>query len=93
MKFQPLGDRVLVSVVTPSQEKTGSLFIPDSIRSRTPEAIVQAVGDSVNNDRPIYACVSKGDHVLLAELSGVEIRIEGEAFRVVNIEDILGVIR
>ena len=88
--FSPCGPRVLVK---PEEEQSVSkvIIIPD-IAKETPQiAKVIAVGDGkythtgyVNN--PFKA----GDIVMISKFGGTEVKIDGEVFKLINTDDILG---
>lgn len=94
MKFQPLGDRVLVKPIKEDQQSVGGIIIPDSAKEKPQQGNVEAIGtggkDSNGND--IVFNVKAGDTVLLPKYGGTEIKLDGETFQILRQDDILGVL-
>lgn len=94
MKFQPLGDRVLVKPIKEDQQSVGGIIIPDSAKEKPQQGKVEAIGtggkDSNGND--IVFNVKAGDTVLLPKYGGTEIKLDGETFQILRQDDILGVL-
>jgi chaperonin GroES len=90
--FQPLGDRVLIKPL-PAEEKTKSgIYIPDSAKEEKNEGEVIALGNGKMSDGKTHEfSVKKGD--LVAYGYGSTIKIDGEDYKIVKEEDILGIIK
>jgi chaperonin GroES len=86
MKFKPLGARALVKPVEPEQTMDSGIVLPDTAREKPQTAEVVAVG--ANED----VKVSVGDVVVVRKYSGTEVEVDGEEHRIVDAEDILGVV-
>ena len=86
MKFKPLGARVMVRPVEREQTTESGIVLPDTAREKPQTAEVVAVG--AHED----VKVSVGDVVVLRKYSGTEVELGGEEHRIVDAEDILGVI-
>jgi len=86
MKFKPLGARVIVRPVEREQTTESGIVLPDTAKEKPQSAEVVAVG--VHED----VKVSVGDVVVLRKYSGTEVELDGEEHRIVDAEDILGVI-
>jgi chaperonin GroES len=86
MKFKPLGARALVKEVEPEQTTESGIVLPDTAKEKPQSAEVVAVG--AHEDIK----VSDGDVVVLRKYAGTEVELEGEEHRIVDAEDILGVI-
>lgn len=90
---RPLGDRILCRVLTPSDNKKGSLYIPDNAKERPTKALVLAVGEGrVNEDgKRITMDVRVGETVLFGKYSGTFIEHEDEELLILREIDILAV--
>ncbi len=89
MKFQPLGQRVLVErVEEPTTTATG-IIIPDNAKEKPLSAIVKAISKEVKEDGEIDI----EDKVVFAKYSGTEITLDGEEYLVLNTDDILGILK
>ncbi len=86
MGFQPLGDRVLVKRVEEEQKTSSGIIIPDNAKEKPQEAVVEEVGPDAEE-------VSKGDKVVFAKYSGTEISLEGNDYLILEIGDILGIVK
>ena len=86
MKFKPLGARVMVRPVEREQTTESGIVLPDTAKEKPQSAEVVAVG--AHED--VKVCV--GDVVVLRKYSGTEVDLDGEEHRIVDTEDILGVI-
>ncbi len=86
MKFKPLGARALVKPVEPEQTTESGIVLPDTAKQKPQTAEVVAVG--AHED----VKVSVGDVVVVRKYSGTEVELDGEEHRIVDTEDILGVV-
>jgi chaperonin GroES len=86
MRFKPLGARALVKEVEREQTTASGIVLPDTAREKPQSAEVVAVG--AHED----VKVSVGDVVVLRKYSGTEVKLDGQAHRIVDAEDILGVV-
>jgi chaperonin GroES len=93
MTIKPLGDRVLVRPLSQSEEKVGSLFIPDTAKEKPQEGMVEAVGPGRTEDgKTIAVEVKVGDRVLYGKYSGTEIKKDGNEMLIIRESDILAVL-
>jgi chaperonin GroES len=86
MKFKPLRARVVTKEVEGEETTESGIVLPDTAREKPQTAEVVAVG--AHED----VKVSVGDVVVLRKYSGTEVELGGEEHRIVDAEDILGVI-
>jgi chaperonin GroES len=87
MRFRPLGARVMVRPVEREQTTEAGIVLPDTAKEKPQSAEVVAVG--AHED----VKVSVGDVVVLRKYSGTEVELDGEEHRIVDAENILGVIK
>jgi chaperonin GroES len=88
MNFQPLGDRVLVKVQEPETTTASGIIIPDNASKEKPTtAEVTAVGPEVEH-------VAVGDKVVYAKYARTApVTLEGEEYLVMEVSEILGVMK
>jgi chaperonin GroES len=86
MKLKPLGARALVKEVEPEQTTDSGIVLPDTAKQKPQTAEVVAVG--AHED----VKVSVGDVVVVRKYLGTEVELDGEGHRIVDTEDILGVV-
>lgn len=89
MNFKPLGQRVLVERVEESTTTASGIIIPDNAKEKPLRGIVKSISKEVKEED----ILSKGDEVLFAKYSGTEINLDGKEYLVLNVEDILGVLK
>jgi chaperonin GroES len=94
MKIRPLGDRVLAKRLEEEKKTKGGIIIPDTAKEKPQEGQVIAVGAGKRREdgklQPMD--VKKGDRILFAKYSGIEIKLEGEERLILTEGDILGVL-
>ena len=94
VKIRPIGDRVLVQHIEEKEQVRGGIIIPDSAKEKPQEAKVIALGTGKKDENGKVSAfeVKVGDVVLLSPYSGSEVKVDGEKFKLVREDDILGVI-
>ena len=83
MTIKPLQDRVVVKM-TEAEETTKSGIILSGSAKEKPE-VAQVVED-------VKMEVKKGDKVLISKYSGTNVKLDGEEYIIVKMEDILAVV-
>jgi chaperonin GroES len=93
LKLKPLGDHVLVRMVT-EEEKLGSIIIPDTAKEKPTQGIVEAAGDGEIDEkgrrRPMQ--VKQGDRILFGRYAGTEVRLGEDTYMVLREREILAVL-
>jgi chaperonin GroES len=94
INLKPLGDRVLVEPVEEKESKKGGIIIPDTAKEKPTEGIVRALGTGKTDDNgeKIAFEVKVGDRVLVSKYGGTEIKLDGKEYKILNSDDILGVV-
>ncbi|MFQ3620866.1 MAG: co-chaperone GroES [Spirochaetales bacterium] len=87
MKLQPLGDRVLLKVEEGEQKTASGLYIPQTAQEKTQIGKVIAVGDDKEAIK-----VKVNDRVMYDKYAGTSVKIEGEDYLIVKMQDILAII-
>ena len=93
-KLRPLHDRVLVKRLEETDERHGSIIIPDSAKEKPQEGKVIAAGTGrvTEDGKTLPLAVKAGDRVLFGKYSGSEVKIDGEELLIMKEEDILGIL-
>jgi chaperonin GroES len=94
INLKPLGDRVLVEPIEEKETKKGGIIIPDTAKEKPTEGIVRAIGTGKTDDngKKVPFEVKVGDRVLVSKYGGTEIKLDGKEYKILNSDDILGVI-
>lgn len=87
MSFKPLGKRVLVERTEEVTKSAGGIIIPDSAKEKPQMGKVVAVSKKLDDKGE----VKYGDTVLFGKYAGTEIKVDGNDYLVMSIDDILGV--
>ncbi|MBN1408634.1 MAG: co-chaperone GroES [Calditrichaceae bacterium] len=88
MKIKPLDDRVLVEQVKETEDKIGSIIVPDSAKEKPRMAKVVAVG----TDEELKELIKVGDTILYSKYSGDEIKMDDKEYLIIQRSDILATI-
>ena len=91
--IKPLGDRVLVKRL-PSEEKSGSIIIPDSAREKPQKGEVVAVGTGKVDKagQKIKMSVKKGDKILFGKYAGDEWKSGPDEYLFLSDDEILAIL-
>ncbi|MDO4674114.1 co-chaperone GroES [Campylobacter sp.] len=86
MNFQPLGKRVLVKRVEETKTTASGIIIPDNAKEKPLMGEVIAVSKELSE-------LSTGDKIVFAKYGGTEIKLDGGEYLVLNLDDILGILK
>ncbi len=86
MNFQPLGKRVLIERTEEAKTTASGIIIPDSATEKPSQGKVVAVSTEVEN-------VKVDDVVIFGKYAGNEFKVGGEAFLILDVEDLFGIIK
>lgn len=89
MDFQPIGQRVLVERIEEATTTASGIIIPDNAKEKPLSGKVLAISKEVKSE----GTISKKDKVLFAKYSGTEVTLEGKEYLVLNVDDILGIVK
>lgn len=94
MNIRPLHDRVVIKRLEASENKQGSIYIPDSAKEKPQQGEVVAVGGGKLDEKGhrVPMEVKAGDRILFGKYSGSEIKVSGEEYVIFREDEILGVI-
>lgn len=92
--LKPLGDRIVIKVIEDTEQTSGGIFIPDSVKEKPQKGEVVAVGQGKMNEKgerePMD--VKVGDTVLYAKYAGTDIKMDGVEYKILSVKDALAVI-
>ena len=94
LKIKSLGGHVLVEPTEENEVKKGGIIIPDTAKEKPMESLVVAVGTGKvdDNGKKVPFEVKKGDRVLVNKFGGIEIKLDGKEYKILNSDDVLAVI-
>ena len=94
VKVRPLHDRLIVEPIEETEQKVGSIIIPDTAKEKPQQGKVIAAGKGkVQADGSVSPLdVKTGDTVLFGKYSGQEIKLDGEEYLIMREDEILGVL-
>ncbi len=85
MKIEPLGARVLVSILEQERTTPSGLVLPETAQEKPMEGVIEAVG----TEDEMVTDLAAGDRVIFAKYSGTEVKLEGKEYLLMNEDDIL----
>ncbi len=85
MKIEPLGARVLVSILEQERTTPSGLVLPETAQEKPMEGVIEAVG----TEDEMLTDLAAGDRVIFAKYSGTEVKLEGKEYLLMNEDDIL----
>ena len=88
---KPVGDRIVVRAVEQAEKTAGGIFLPDTAKEKSQEAVVVAVGPgrTLDNGTLVPVSVKPGQHILFSKYAGSEMKIDGEDLTIISDKDIL----
>jgi chaperonin GroES len=94
MNIRPLYDRIVVKRIEQSEQKQGSLYIPDSAKEKPQEGEVVAVGKGkrLDDGKVIALDVQVGDRILFGKYSGSDIKMDGDEYLIMREDEVLGIL-
>ncbi|NLV65537.1 MAG: co-chaperone GroES [Synergistaceae bacterium] len=94
MKLKPLGDRLVVKVLTQEEKTKGGIVIPDTVKEKPQEGEVLAIGSGkvLENGQKLPLEVKTGDKILFSKYGGTEVKIDGEDLLILSERDVLAIL-
>ena len=90
MTIKPLQDRVVVKMVEAEETTKSGIILSGSAKEKPEVAEVVEVGPGTSD---VTMEVKKGDKVLISKYSGTNVKLEGEEYIIVKMEDILATVK
>ena len=93
MKLTPLADRVILKMVETEETTKGGIILTGSAKEKPQVFEVIAAGPgAVVDGKTVPMTVSVGDHVICSKYVGTEVKMDGEEYTVVRLDDILAIV-
>lgn len=91
--FQPLDDRIIISVEAAAEKTAGGIIIPGNASERPSRGTVLAAGPGKRNKKGVVRPldVNVGDVVIFPQFAGQKIEIGADEFLILREEEILGI--
>lgn len=89
MNIKPLQDRVVVKMTEAEETTKSGIILSGSAKEKPEVAIVMEVGPGTSE---VKMEVKKNDKVLISKYAGTNVKLEGEEFIIVRMEDILAIV-
>lgn len=89
MTIRPLQDRVVVKMAEAEETTKSGIILSGSAKEKPEFAEVIEVGAGTSE---VKMEVKKGDKVLISKYSGTNVKLDGEEYIIVRMEDILAVV-
>ena len=94
IKIKPLADRVVVQPLEETEQKKGSIIIPDTAKEKPQQGKIVAVGPGKVSDdgKKIPMELKVGNKVLYGKYAGTEVTIDGTEYLILRESDVLAII-
>ncbi len=94
MKLKPLGDRIVVKVITREEKTRGGIVLPDTAKEKPTEGEVIAVGSGkvLDNGQKLPVEVKVGNKIIFSKYAGTEVKIDDEELVIFSERDVLAII-
>ena len=91
MKLQPLGDRIIVSVLEEEPTTTSGIVLPDTAQEKPQRGKVLSVGPGPRDEdgKHIKMDVEKGDEIIFSKYGGTEIKVGADEVLILRESDVL----
>lgn len=94
MSLKPLGDCVLIKPEAAEQKTASGLYIASNAQEKPQRGEVVAVGEGKLNDNGerLPMDVKPGDKVIYGKFGGNEVKIDGEDYLLMRVDDIYAIV-
>lgn len=89
MKLVPLGERVVLKQLVAEEKTKSGIVLPGQSQEKPQQAEVVAVGPGTEE---VKMSVKPGDLVIYAKYAGTEVKLDGEEFVIVKMNDIHAIV-
>ena len=92
--IRPLGDKVIIKRVEAEDVTAGGIVLPDSAKEKPKRGLIKAIGDGklLDSGERSQLQVKKNDEVLFTSYAGMEVKVGGEEYVIMDESDILAVL-
>jgi chaperonin GroES len=92
MNLKPLGDRVVIKKVEAEEKTKSGIVLPSSAKEQPQMAKVIAIGADIINDEKKKDQIKVNDKVIFSQYAGTEVKVDGEEYTILKLNDILAVV-
>ena len=92
MKINPIGERLVIKKLEKEETTVSGIVLPTSAQEQPQYAEVVAIGQAIENNADFKGVVGIGDHVIYSRYAGTEVKLEGQEYIVIKLEDVLAVV-
>jgi chaperonin GroES len=89
MTIKPLMDRVVIKMTEAEETTKSGIILAGSAKEKPQVAEVVAVG---NGKEDVPMVVKVGDKVLISKYSGTDVKLDGQEYTILKMEDILAIV-
>lgn len=95
MELKPIGEKVIVELLEAQEKTKGGIIVPDAAREKPHEGKVIAVGNgrTLPSGKTIPLEVKPGDKIIFSKYSGNEVKLDDQEFVIVDIDDVLAILK
>lgn len=84
--LKPIGNRIVVEVKNKAEQSIGGIIIPNDSDESIQNAIVLSVSDEINE-------IKKDEEILVTKNSGMKFNDDGKNVLIVDLKDVLAIIK
>ena len=93
MNIKPLADNVVLKAAKAEETTKSGIVLTSAAQEKPQSAEVVAVGPGgMVNGKEVKMTVKVGDKVIAAKYSGTEIKLDGEEYIIISVNDILAIV-
>ena len=95
MTLRPIGDHLIVKPLAKEEKSASGIIIPDTVekeRAERGEVVAVGPGRTLENGTRSVVDVKVGDKVVFKKYAPDEVKVGGEEFLVIKMEDVIAVI-
>ena len=93
MNIKPLADNVVLKAAKAEETTKSGIVLTSAAQEKPQIAEVVAVGSGgMVNGKEVKMTVKVGDKVIAAKYSGTEIKLDGEEYIIISVNDILAIV-
>ena len=89
MNIKPLMDRVVIRMTEAEETTASGIILAGSAKEKPQVAEVVAVGPGKEG---VVMQVKVGDKVLVSKYSGTDVKVDGQEYTILKMEDVLAVV-
>ena len=93
MQLSPIGERIVIHKLEKEETTASGIVLPSSAQEQPQYAEVGAISDKISNQEDYKDAVKIGDRVIYSKYAGTDVKLDGEEYIVIKIEDVLAVVR